>query len=187
VSLVAASSRSSPARVSRWLKPLSGHSRTKGSAVVLVMVAAVAAIVAAPAPAQPEPQASLPDLEDEVMCIVCGVPLGQAPDAPQAERMRAFIRELIAEGRTKDEIKDALVAEFGEDVLATPDTEGFDLAAWLVPGLAILAAAVAIGFGVWRWRRETPGDGPGPDGAAEPPADQRESERLEADLARYDL
>jgi cytochrome c-type biogenesis protein CcmH len=189
VSPVAAPSRPSPARSGGRLKPSSGPGRTKGSAVALAaLIAAVAALAAAPAPAQtPEPQASLPDLEDEVMCIVCGVPLGQAPDAPQAERERAFIRELIAEGRTKDEIKDALVAEFGENVLATPDTEGFDLAAWLVPGLAILVAAVAIGFGVRRWRRETPRDGPGPDGSAGSPEDPRESERLDADLARYDL
>jgi cytochrome c-type biogenesis protein CcmH len=150
----------------------------------LVAVLAAAAIAAAPAGAQ---QGTLPDLEDEVMCIVCGVPLGQAPDAPQAERMRAFIRERDEEGLNNDEIKDALVAEFGEDVLATPDTEGFDLAAWLVPGLAILVAAVAIGFGVWRWRRDTPRDGPGSEGPAEPPEDPRESERLDADLARYDL
>ncbi len=137
MSPVAAPSRPSPARSGGRLKPSSGPGRTKASAAALAaLIAAVAALAAAPAQAQtPEPQASLPDLEDEVMCIVCGVPLGQAPDAPQAERERAFIRELIAEGRTKDEIKDALVVEFGENVLATPDTEGFDLAAWLVPGL----------------------------------------------------
>jgi cytochrome c-type biogenesis protein CcmH len=162
---------------------LSAHNRTKASAVVLVVVA-TAAIAATPAGAQ---EGTLPDLEDEVMCIVCGVPLGQAPDAPQAERMRAFIVERSEQGLNEDEIKDALVAEFGEAVLATPDTEGFDLAAWLVPGLAILVAAVAIGFGVWRWRRETPGDSLGPGGSAEPPADPEESERLDADLARYDL
>jgi cytochrome c-type biogenesis protein CcmH len=150
----------------------------------LVAVVAAVAIAAAPAGAQ---QGTLPDLEDEVMCVVCGVPLGQAPDAPQAERVRVFIRELIAEGRTKDEIKDALVAQFGDDVLATPDTEGFDLAAWLVPGLAILLAAAGIGVGVWRWRRQTSRAGDGPDGPGEPPADERESERLDADLARYDL
>jgi cytochrome c-type biogenesis protein CcmH len=142
----------------------------------------------APAHAQDaEPQTSLPDLEDEVMCTVCGVPLNQATEAPQAERLRAFIRERIAEGQSKDEIKDALVAEYGENILATPDTEGFDLAAWLVPGLGILIAAVAIGFGVWRWRRETPPGGPGRGGPDDGPVDERESDRLDADLARYDL
>ena len=90
-----------------------------------------------------EPQTSLPDIEDEVMCIVCGVPLELATEAPQANQERDFIRELIAQGLTKDEIKDRLVAEFGSEVLATPDNSGFDLAAWLVPGAAILAALAA--------------------------------------------
>jgi cytochrome c-type biogenesis protein CcmH len=157
----------------------------------LATLACGLAVLGAPSPLAPalaqstEAQTTLPDLEDEVMCLVCGVPLNQATEAPQAERERAFIRELIAEGLTKDEIKDALVAEYGEDVLTTPDTEGFDLAAWLVPGLGILIAAVAIGIGVWRWRREPPPDGRG--GPPDRPADPRESERLDADLARYDL
>ena len=44
---------------------------------------------------------------------------------------------LIAEGKTKDEVKDALVAEYGENVLAVPGNDGFGLAAWLFPA--------------WRW------------------------------------
>ena len=90
-------------------------------------------------------------------------------------------------GLTKDEILDRLVAEFGPEVLATPDTEGFDLAAWLVPGLAIVVAAVAIVIGLRRWRRDGSG---GPDGtkrAAGAALSDEEAARLDKDLARYDL
>ncbi len=52
---------------------------------------------AATAQANPEPQASLPDIEDEVMCTICGTAL-QLSDSPQAERERAFINDLIGEG-----------------------------------------------------------------------------------------
>ena len=85
---------------------------------------------------------------------------------------------------TKEEIKDRLVAEYGPDVLAVPEAEGFDLAAWLVPGAAILAAAAAIFVGLRRWRRDSGGNGPNepPPPAAPTGAD---AERLEADLARY--
>jgi cytochrome c-type biogenesis protein CcmH/NrfF len=139
----------------------------------------------APAALGQEPQTSLPDIEDEVMCPICGVPLEHATEAPQAIQEREFIRERIAQGKTKDEIKDDLVAEFGPQVLAVPDTEGFDLAAWLVPGIALLIAAVAIFIGLRRWRREGGGGGP-----TEPPGEplsDEDSERLDADLARYDL
>ena len=137
--------------------------------------------VAAP-PDGPEAHTSLADIEDEVMCPICGTTL-QLSQSPQAERQRAFIQELIAEGATKDEVKDALVAEYGPEVLATPETEGFDLAAWLVPAAAIVLAAIAILFGLRRWRRDrTPmGEGEGTELA------KADRERLDEDIARYDL
>ena len=114
------------------------------------------------AAAAQEPQTSLPDIEDEVMCPICGVTLELATEAPQAIQEREFIRERIAEGQTKDEIKDALVAEFGPEVLAVPEAKGFDLAAWLVPGvgdragrrgdLRRVAALAASGRGGRRFR-----------------------------------
>ena len=69
------------------------------------------------------------------MCPTCGTPLGLA-FSPQAERERQFIRDQIEQGKTKDEIKDALVAEYGSNVLALPDDKGFDLTAYLVPAAA---------------------------------------------------
>ena len=102
---------------------------------VLAVAAAGCALVAPAAGArQAEPPADLADISDEVMCVVCGVPLELATEAPQAQAEREFIRRLIDQGRTKEEVKDALVAEYGENVLAVPGTDGFDLAAWVVPG-----------------------------------------------------
>ena len=164
-------------------------------------LAAAPSVAQQPAPSSPpaadpalaEPRTSLSDIEDEVMCPICGVPLELAIDAPQAQREREFIRELIAEGKTKEEIKDALVAEFGDEVLAVPETEGFDLAAWLVPGAAILVAAVAILLALRRWRDDAgraasdePRAGAG-DGSAARAEDEDEQRRLDADLARYEL
>jgi cytochrome c-type biogenesis protein CcmH len=145
--------------------------------------AAACAALAAPAAAQ-EPQTSLPDIEDEVMCPVCGVPLELATEAPQAEQEREFIRDRIDRGQTKEEIKDALVAEFGPEVLAIPEAEGFDLAAWLVPGAAIVLAGGAIFVGLRRWRRRD--DGPGQTSPRET-LDPEDAERLDSDLARYEL
>ena len=70
-------------------------------------------------------------------------------------------------------------------VLAEPPKSGFDLTAWLVPGLAILVAAAAIALGLWRWRRA----GRARDAAATPEGtlDPSERERLDSDLSRYDL
>jgi cytochrome c-type biogenesis protein CcmH len=136
----------------------------------------------------PDPQTSLPDIEDEVMCPICGVTLELATEAPQAQQEREYIRDLIADGLTKEEIKDRLVAEYGPEVLAIPEDEGFDLAAWLVPAAAILAAAIAIMFGLRRWRRAGAAgdDADGEESSAEP-LDPEDAKRLDADLARYEL
>jgi cytochrome c-type biogenesis protein CcmH len=151
-------------------------------------VVAVAALLGLPAASlAAEPQASLPDIEDEVMCIVCGVPLELATESPQANQERDLIRSLIAQGLTKDEIKDRLVAQYGTEVLATPDNSGFDLAAWVVPGAAIVIAGVAIVVGLRRWRKAGTTPSGGGSAVPEPPLDDEDSKRLDADLARYDL
>jgi cytochrome c-type biogenesis protein CcmH len=127
-----------------------------------------------------EPRASLPDIEDEVMCTICGTLLAES-DSPQADRERALIRQLIDQGEDKDQIKDALVAEYGQRVLATPSGHGFDLLAWLVPGVGILLAGGAIGyFAVSRARRSSTEPDP-------PPLEAGERTRLDEDMARYDL
>ena len=127
-----------------------------------------------------ETRASLPDIEDEVMCTICGTLL-EGSQAPQAERERALIRKLIAQGQDKDQIKDALVAEYGPRVLATPSGHGFDLAAWIVPGLLIAVAVAGLIVGAVRLAgRSGPRNGP-------PPLDPSDSARLDRDLSSYDL
>lgn len=139
------------------------------------------ALAAAPAQAA----VSFTDVEDEVMCTVCGTPLNLAPqDAPFAQRQREFIRRLIAQGRSKDEIKDALVAQYGDEVLAEPRDGGFDTAAYAVP-LALGAAALAgILLALVLWRRRPPG--PQAAGAAASGLSAADTRRLDEDLARYD-
>ena len=117
----------------------------------LTLALALVLLGAGSAFAAPAPQASLTDLEDEVMCPVCGTPLTTA-EAPQADREREFIRGLIRQGRTKDQIKTALVAEYGEDVLAEPGGSSFGWAAWAVPLLVLLVALATLGVAVPRWR-----------------------------------
>jgi cytochrome c-type biogenesis protein CcmH len=153
-------------------------------AVALVAVLAVVGIPAAAA-AQDCPKTTLADIEDEVMCPVCGTPLGLASEAPQAQRERAYIERLIDQCKSKDEIKQALVAEFGDSVLALPGDQGDDslgdVVVYVVPGLGIVLAAAGIAFAVVRWRRRPggPGRGGGLAGA--------DGSRLDDDMERYDL
>lgn len=131
------------------------------------------------------PQTTVNDVEDEVMCPICGTLLELA-DSPQARREKVYVAKLVASGRTKAEIKDALVAQYGAAVLAQPKASGFDLSAYLVPVLGLLVAIAALALSVSRWRRDSTRPAPG-DGKARPAPQGEDAERLEADLSRYDL
>jgi cytochrome c-type biogenesis protein CcmH/NrfF len=80
--------------------------------------------------------------------------------------------------RSKDEIKTALVAQFGDKVLADPKAK----ATWLVPAIGFGAAIVLLVAAALRWRRRRsirP--------ALATPAPATDTARLDADLERYDL
>jgi cytochrome c-type biogenesis protein CcmH/NrfF len=148
---------------------------------LLGLLALIAAAPAAPGSAR-SPQVSISDVEDEVMCPICGTLL-ELSDSPQARREKAFIARMIAAGRSKAEIKDALVAEYGSEVLALPKGSGFDLAAYLVPAVAFAIAGGALAVGVLRWRRRSEAAA----AARTAPPDEGDAERLDADIGRYDL
>ena len=156
----------------------------------LAIAAALLLPVAAPAKSgtPPQPAANLPDIENEVMCPVCGTALNLS-FSPQADRERAFIRHEIAQGKPKQQILDDLVTQYGTSVLAEPPKSGFDLTAWLVPGIAIILAAIGIALGLRRWRRagRTREAEEASSMNGDKPLDDAERERLDSDLARYDL
>jgi cytochrome c-type biogenesis protein CcmH/NrfF len=126
------------------------------------------------------------ELERELTCPTCRTTLAMS-DAPVADRMRAFIRARHAAGDTKGEVRERLVAEFGEGVLAAPPAEGFNLLAWLLPIGGAVGAAVVLAFLAWRWargeKRERPGD-PSSNGRAA--LDPELERRLDEELARFE-
>jgi len=156
------------------------------AAAALALTFAVASAIAAPAAAPAQaPRTTYAEVERELMCVSCNVALNIA-ESPQATRQKELVRTLVAEGRTKDEIIDVMVAEYGDNVLAEPRAEGFSLAAWGVP-LAVAAAGLALALALLpRWRRSRPPAGllaAPPAGHAMSPGD---AARLEDDLRRYD-
>ncbi len=156
--------------------------------LAVVLVALAALLAPATAVAQECPRTTLGDVEDEVMCPICGTPLGLATESPQAQDERVFIQRLIADCRSKDQIKTALVAQYGERVLALPGDEGDDdlgdVLVYAVPALAVLLGAGGIALAATRWRRSGRRGQPLGNGDAAPAG---ASAQLDADLERYDL
>jgi cytochrome c-type biogenesis protein CcmH len=145
--------------------------------------ASLAVMTATAAAATVTPRASLPKIQRQVMCVTCKIPLMVA-DSPQADRERAFIEGLIAEGKDEAQIKDALVAQYGPAVLALPATHGFDLTAYLVPLAAVLLLLAALAVLLPRWRRHARAQAASR--APAPALSAAEASRLDADLKRFD-
>ena len=148
-----------------------------------VAAAVLVALALAPAAAA-DSRPSLAELEGEVMCPVCGTTLDQS-DAPAALQIERFIKRRIAAGDSEQEIKDALVANYGEAILASPPQHGFGLLAWWVPLGGIVVAAPLLAWGIWRWSRgREPAIAPAPAGA--PMLDPALDRRLDDELLRFD-
>ena len=92
-------------------------------------------------------------LSQQLMCPVCD---GQTLDQSQAqlsEDMKAVIRNKIEDGETNAEIRAYFVERYGEIVLASPEAGGFNLIAWMVPGLIFIAGALLVGNAYLNMRR----------------------------------
>ncbi len=150
---------------------------------VLLGVLLCLALLATPAAAlAATPQASFTDVEDEVMCDTCNVPLYIA-ESPRADQLRREIRVLIARGETKAQIKDTLKLRYGPAILALPERSGFSLTAYLVPVAVALGllALLAVLLPRWRRRARVPALAP-----PLPTLDDDDRRRLDDELAQFD-
>jgi cytochrome c-type biogenesis protein CcmH len=149
--------------------------RAAGLTLVLLALLAPAALGAVQ-------RASMADVESQLMCVTCGIPLELAV-SPQADSERAEVQQLIDEGLTATQIKRAMVAQLGPNVLALPPHKGFDLAVYVVPVIVIALLLALLSVGLRRLRRREPTD----DGAVGgPELGMIEAGRLDEDLARFD-
>ena len=146
-----------------------------------LLVALVAALLAPAAALASQQHPTQNELESEIMCPVCGTTLDQS-DSAVAQDMKMFIAHRIAAGDTKSKIEDALVAQFGEAVLAAPPKHGFNLLAWLLPLIGLLVAAPIVGWAAWRWSRARD-TGPPMQASQLDPETER---RIDSELARYE-
>jgi cytochrome c-type biogenesis protein CcmH/NrfF len=154
------------------------------AAAIGLTLAAASAATAISSAATATPRASLTDVEDEVMCVACRTPLAVS-ESPQANAERAFIRALIAQGETKAQIKQALIAQYGPAVLALPKAHGFNLTVYILPPALLLAGVALLVLTLPRWRRRARAAGARPRPSA-PRLDPAQARRLDEDLARFD-
>jgi cytochrome c-type biogenesis protein CcmH/NrfF len=150
-------------------------------ALALVLVTLPASLAAA----APRPKVNFYDFQNQVMCVVCRVALASA-SGPQADSERQTIRNLIAQGRSESQIKDALVAAYGDRVLALPKDNGINVAVYIVPIAVVLIGLAGLAFALPRWRRHAAERAARPFAIGSVDLSADDARRLDDDLARYD-
>jgi cytochrome c-type biogenesis protein CcmH len=129
-----------------------------GLAFALLM--AFAALAHAQAPVDPL-DARLKRLENELRCLVCQNQTLADSNSALADDLRREVRTLAVAGKSDAEIKQYLVARYGDFVLYNPPVKGTTWLLWFGP-FVLLVAGGAIWYAVVRRRRRGSGDGQPP-------------------------
>jgi cytochrome c-type biogenesis protein CcmH/NrfF len=153
--------------------------------VALLLALAITTVtITAPAVAAATRRVSLNAIMPDFMCVVCHEPLNVA-QSPEALQERSVLVSLIAKGETKDQIENAMVAQYGSTVLGVPKAKGFNAALYILPPVALLAGLASLAVLLPRWRRRGRAAA-ALAGPPEPALGTADAKRLDEELARYD-
>ena len=106
----------------------------------------------------PTPAQRAASLESVVRCPTCEDLSVAQSTAPTAVAVRGAIGQLIAEGRTDQQIKAYLVARYGSSIVLDPPASGWSLLVWLLPLVGGLMATAVLVVVLVRRRRLSPLD-----------------------------
>lgn len=151
---------------------------------LLLGLLAPSAALAAPA-AKPKIRTSLTAIWQDVMCVLCHEPLAEA-QSPQAVQEKQFIQGLVVKGDTRQQIMNALVAQYGPGVLGKPPAHGFNLTVYILPPAVLVAGIGFLAFSLPRWRARSRAAAANDAAATGPPLPAADAQRLERELAHFD-
>ena len=139
-------------------------------------------------PASAAPAPSFQEIEESLTCQCgCGLTVHSCNhlQCGSALPLRQEIREQMAKGLGKNEILSYFQQKYGEKILSSPTTTGFNLAAWVTPFALLLLATGFVAATLRRWQRRGAQHPPAPAPAADLPRSALERE-LDRELRELD-
>lgn len=136
---------------------------------------------------------SFQHLEESLTCQCgCGLTVHSCNhlQCPSAIPLRQEIREQMALGKDSAAILSHFADKYGEKILSSPTTSGFNLTAWVTPFVVVGLGLLFVSVTLLRWRRRTVDD-PAAASAASPSspgaANSEHQRTLERELEDFDL
>jgi cytochrome c-type biogenesis protein CcmH/NrfF len=147
---------------------------------LIVLVAAIVVTSAGPAAAAtPSYSSAL----SQFMCVSCHEPL-ELVNSPQAISEKQTMRSLLAKGLDMSQLKSAMVAQYGQQVLARPPASGFNLTVYILPPAIFLGGLALLAYTLPKWRaRSRRAAATRLRGAA--PLDTEDAKRLDDELEHF--
>ena len=138
-------------------RPIAHLARAALAALLLALAGPAFAIDAEKAFEDPALQSRYEQINRELRCLVCQNQTIADSNATLAQDLRREVREMIAEGRTDEEIREFMIARYGDFVLYRPRMTATNLLLWAAPVLLLLVGAF---IGIRYIRRQAALDDP---------------------------
>jgi cytochrome c-type biogenesis protein CcmH len=129
--------------------------RKYGYLVVFVaLIVLTTSLTATPALAQQPTADQINAVAKNLNCPTCtGINVADCPTETCAQ-WRAQIGDMLAQGKSQQEILDYFAARYGDHVLQVPPKRGFFVWVWVLPVLAILAGLAWLAYLMRVWLRQ---------------------------------
>lgn len=114
---------------------------------------APAAPLAVPTAANPALEARMLAITGELRCLVCQNQTIADSHADLAADLRKEVRELLAQGKSDEQIRDYMTARYGDFVLYRPPLKATTVALWAGPAVLLAIAIAALLVTIARRRR----------------------------------
>jgi cytochrome c-type biogenesis protein CcmH len=102
------------------------------------------------------------EIEDNLIAPCCWTQPVSEHYSEVAEKIRKEVHEMVAAGRSRDEILDYFVAQYGERILAAPRAKGFNGLVYILPWLALVLGAWLLIILLKKLRAPVPASAPAP-------------------------
>jgi cytochrome c-type biogenesis protein CcmH len=96
------------------------------------------------------------EIDGKLMAPCCWSGLVSQHDSQVAREIRQQTRQMLAAGKSEQEILDYYVSLYGERILASPRPRGFNLLVWILPWLLLIAGVAFLVFLLRYWMRRKP-------------------------------